>query len=96
MKIREEDQQRALVLFRTSNNAHAHTNYQADPKKIANLPDVALAELVASLRRFADHIESKPYESWRTCQTGYVLNGRYLKCDTPLPCPLHHTGVDHD
>lgn len=96
MKINEEDQLRALVLFRTSNNAHGWTNWQADPERIANLCDAAREEFVRSLRSFADHVESKPYESFRTCQTGFVLSGRYRTCGHPLPCPIHSPLGDFD
>ena len=89
MNIREEDQLRALVLFRTSNNAHSGINWQADPEKIANLVDVDREEFVRNLRQFADHVERRPYESFRTCQVGFVLSGKYGVCRHSLPCPLH-------
>lgn len=89
MNINETDQARALVLFRTSNNAHDWINWQADATKIANLCDAERDEFVRMLRSFADHVESRPYESFKTCQKGFVLSGKYGTCGHPLPCPLH-------
>ena len=57
MNIRPEDQQRALVLFRTSNNAHFGINFHVDPEKVANLCDVDREEFVRSVRDFADRVE---------------------------------------
>lgn len=53
---------RGLILFRTSNNASSHVNFEALTSKIEELPSVAQEELVTLLRNVASDIETQLHE----------------------------------
>lgn len=53
---------RGLILFRTSNNASSHVNFEALTTKIEDLPSVAQEELVTLLRNVASDIETRLHE----------------------------------
>lgn len=62
MSFRKDDLDRVLILFRTSNNAHGHTNNIILQHKIDELPQEAKDELVRSMMNIAHGISPKQYQ----------------------------------
>ncbi len=56
--IREKDVNRALVLFRTSNNAHGFINFHSLTSRIDGLPEVARNELAGLMFAVAYEIDA--------------------------------------
>ncbi|MBD9540147.1 hypothetical protein IB276_11850 [Ensifer sp. ENS04] len=57
---RNKDIMRGLILFRTSNNAHGHTNVSILSERVDSLPQVAKDELANMMRNIAAELAPIP------------------------------------
>lgn len=56
LPFRRKDILRGLILFRTSDHAHGHTNFCLRSEKVSALPQAAKEELARMMRNIADEL----------------------------------------